>query len=233
MSGPRTFEEAFAGIAGGMVAEHHVGDVLAQLLADCAELVDATAVALLVSVRPGELALLGSTSHEATLLEMLQAQSGRGPCVDCIEDAEHVSGEGAPELIDRWDDVGQAIIAAGFQSADAYPMRWRGRALGGLNVFRQDPDTAPEESDRLCQTFADVATLVLVQSSEITRDQITARVHEAISARIQVEQAKGVLAQLHHLELAAAYDLLRQLASDDDRSLTETARHIVRAQYEG
>lgn len=233
MSAQRTLGEALADVAGGMVSEHHIGDVLAQLLADCADIVSARAVAVLVTVDADQLALLGSTSHEASLLEMLQVQSGSGPCVECMETAVHVSGAGAPELVDRWGDVGQAIVTAGFQSADAYPMRWRGRVLGGLNVFRRDPGSAPADADRLCQAFADVATLVLVQSTGISRDQITARVQEAISARIEVEQAKGVLAQLHDLELAEAYDLLRNLARDEGSSLTETARRVVRAQYEG
>ena len=78
-----------------------------------------------------------------------------------------------------------------------------------------------------------MATLVVVQSTEIPSDQIAARVHDAIMARAQVEQAKGVLAHLHGLDMASAYEELRVLAAQSGRSLTETALRVVREQHEG
>lgn len=129
--------------------------------------------------------------------------------------------------------MGHAIVVAGFQSVDAYPMRWRGRVLGGLNVFRAQPGEQSAKDQRLCQAFADIATLVLVQSAAVPSDMVLAQVHEAVTARIQVEQARGVLAHLLEVELAEAYELLLRRAEEDGRGLSETARQIVREQYEG
>jgi AmiR/NasT family two-component response regulator len=111
-------------------------------------------------------------------------------------------------------------------------MRWHDRVLGGLNIFRRSTDEVDPGDARLSQSFADVATLVVVQSTEIPADQVAARVHEAITARSQVEQAKGVLAYLRNLDMPAAYEELLQLARDRGRTLTETARDVVREQYE-
>src|SRR5687767_10255744 len=122
MSTHKTLAEAFADAAAGMVSEHHVADVLAQLVIDCGDLVSAQAVAVLVAEPGGDLSLLSATTHEATLLEMLQVQTGTGPCVDCIEGFEHVSASSGESMIDRWGDVGRAIVLAGFQAVDAYPM---------------------------------------------------------------------------------------------------------------
>jgi AmiR/NasT family two-component response regulator len=69
---------------------------------------------------------------------------------------------------------------------------------------------------------------VVVQSTEIPSDQIAARVHDAIMARAQVEQAKGVLAHLRGVDMGEAYEGLRRLAARKDRSLTETALQLVR-----
>ncbi|MEO7351823.1 MAG: GAF and ANTAR domain-containing protein [Marmoricola sp.] len=233
MTGTRTTAKAFGDAAAAMVGEHNVTDVLAQLLADCAELVGAEAVGILVVDATDELSLLSSSSHGASELELLQIQGSTGPCVDSIRSGESVTAVGALELIHRWGDVGRAISEAGFARVDAHPMRWRGRVLGGLNIFRQSPADIDDEITTLAQAFADVATLVVVQSIEIPSDQIAARVHHAIMARAQVEQAKGVLAYVSNIDMAQAYEELRRLAAERGGSLTETAIDVVREQHDG
>jgi hypothetical protein len=233
MTGDRTTAKAFGDAAAAMVSEHNVTDVLAQLLTDCAELVSADAVAILVADGSDELSLLSSSSHRASALELLQIQSHVGPCVDTIRSGAPVTATGALELGHRWGDVGTAIAESGLVRVDAFPMRWRGRVLGGLNIFRQSPDDVDDEITTLSQAFADVATLVVVQSTEIPSDQIAARVHDAIMARAQVEQAKGVLSYVLGIEMAEGYDELRRLAADRGRSLSETAIDVVREQHEG
>lgn len=231
MTGPRTTADAFGDAAAAMVTEHVVADVLAQLLVDCSSLVSAQAVAIMVVDHAGELSLLSSSSHGATELELLQIQRSGGPCVDAIRSGLHVSAAGPGEITARWGEVGRMIVGSGYERVDAYPMRWRGRILGGLNIFRTAAAHVDDETETLSQAFADVATLVVVQSTEIPSDQIAARVHEAIMARAQVEQAKGVLAQVHRIDMAEAYEQLRRLASESDRSLTETALAVVREQH--
>lgn len=232
MTGHRTTAQAFGDAAAAMVSEHSVADVLARLLADCAELVGAEAVAILALDSADELSLLSASSHRASELELLQIQRSSGPCVEAIQTGSPVTATGAHDLAHRWSDVGRRISDAGFARVDAFPMQWRGRVLGGLNVFRQSSADVDEEVGTLCRAFADVATLVVVQSAEIPADQITARVHDAIMARAQVEQAKGVLAYVHGVDMAEAYEQLRRLASESGRSLTETAINVVREQHE-
>jgi hypothetical protein len=232
MTEKRTTADAFGDAAAAMVSEHSVADVLAQLLADSVQLLSAQSVAILVVDRAGELSLLSSSSHRVAELEALQAQREVGPCVDAIRTGTPVIAVGGEELAQRWGQVGEAIAGAGFDRVDAYPMRWHDRVLGGLNIFRRSTDEVDAGDARLSQSFADVATLVVVQSTEIPADQVAARVHEAITARSQVEQAKGVLAYLRDLDMPAAYEELLQLARDRGRTLTETARDVVREQYE-
>jgi transcriptional regulator with GAF, ATPase, and Fis domain len=233
MTSPRTTADAFGDAAAAMVREHNVTDVLAQLLADCGELVSAEAVAIMVLDRDDELSLLSSSSHGASELELLQIQRSSGPCVDVIRAGEPMSVTGAIGMDRRWGEVGRAITESGYSRVDAHPMRWRGRVLGGLNIFRRSSDDVDDDVATLSQAFADVATLVVVQSIEIPNDQIAARVHEAIMARSQVEQAKGVLAYVRGIDMSEAYDVLRDLASERGTTLTRTAIDLVREQHQG
>lgn len=233
MTSRRTTGQAFGDAAAAMVGEHTVADVLTQLLEDCAELVSAETVALMLVDGVGELSLLSSSSHGARELEMLQTQRSKGPCIDSVRSGRQVSVTGVGKLVGEWDEVGRSIARSGFESANAYPMRWQGKILGGLSIYRHDPLEIDAATSALSQAFADVATLVVVQSTEIPSDQIAARVHGAIMARAQVEQAKGVLAYVRSIDMASAYQELRALAEEQGRSLSETAARVVQEQHGG
>ena len=226
---PRAFE-VLAAASSAMLTDQHVGDVLAQLMTDCLEPLSAHAAAILI-VDDSQLALLSASTHRAAELEMLQTQESEGPCVDVIESGQIISAAGQ-EMVDRWDNVGRAILDAGFVSVHAFPMRWQGHVLGGFNMFRAADDDQSADTEQVGQAFADVATLVVVRAAEIPVDQVAARIHEAVAARSVVEQAKGVLAHLHRVDMDQAFQLLAQRAVQDGDSLTDTALRVVREQHE-
>jgi len=213
-----------------MLADHHVADVLTDLLTDCLEPMSAHAAAILV-VDDDHLALLGASTHRAVELEMLQTQQSQGPCIDTIESGHMVTALGQEEMVRRWDDVGRAIIDSGYVSVHAFPMTWRGRVLGGLNVFRTAEDDQSPDTEQVGQAFADVATLVLVRATEIPVDQVAARIHEAVRARSVVEQAKGVLSYLHAVDMEQAYRLLVERSAQNGNSVVATALQVVSEQH--
>jgi hypothetical protein len=174
MSARPTAAEAFADAAAALVGEPDVADILHHLVTDCAHVLDADAVAILARDAEGELSLLSATSHRVAELEMLQVQRTEGPCIDVIDTNEALSLSGADQLKTRWPDVGQAITDAGYTSVEAFPMRWRGLALGGLNVFRQTSPSTPAGA-AVGQAFADIATLTVVHSVPVAADQAATR----------------------------------------------------------
>ena len=228
MNGHKTMDQAMATATAALVQRHDMADVLAHLLDDCAEVLRVAAVAILVR-DDEDLSLLSATSHRAADLEVLQIQETSGPCVDVVASGSSFEVSGAERLVARWGEVGEAIVAAGYDSVASFPLRWRDTVVGGLNVFGTATDAPVDPT--LGQAFADVATLVLLHSSDVPDDQVSARVHEAVAARAQVEQAKGVLAYVHHLDMGTAYELLRTIAAMSGESLTEAARRIVREQH--
>jgi AmiR/NasT family two-component response regulator len=96
-----------------------------------------------------------------------------------------------------------------------------------MNVFRDDASPQQASADDAGQAFANIATIVIVQPGGLTRQQVTDRVQQALEARTVIEQAKGVLAYTRHLDMSAAYDLLRALAADSGASLTATAADVI------
>jgi transcriptional regulator with GAF, ATPase, and Fis domain len=220
--------QAFVNATAAMVQNRDVIDTLATLLADCARFTTADAIGLLVKNSDGELELLSATSHVATELELYQLQHDAGPCVDAARDGVVVSEQTDEAITQRWGKVGEAFLAAGFHAVHGVPLRWHGRLIGAMGAFHTDPATLDHDTHDLTQGFADIATVVIVQSPELTEGQLEDRVRIALAGRIVVEQAKGVLAQTTGLDMAAAYRLLVERAGANGTTLTETARELIR-----
>jgi hypothetical protein len=150
-------------------------------------------------------------------------------CVEALRTDRAVFATG-DQMVQRWGDVGTAIRTAGYEGVHAYPMHWHGRAIGGLNIFLKR-GTAPDLE--VGQMFADLSTLALLQSNDIAADQLIGRVHDAMTSRAAIEQAKGVLAHQNRSDMDAAYgDLLAQ-ARQEGRSLTAVAVAVVGAAHRG
>lgn len=168
MTSARGPAETFAAFTSTLVAGYDVTDLMASLVSECGRVVGSGAVAVMGCEPHGELCLLSATSHRAAELEMLQVQRLQGPCIDAVSTGEAVLSVGEQESWARWEGVGPAMTAAGFASVAAFPMRWRGSVLGALNVFWVEPEPLSGDAICLCLAFANVASLVLVQSSDLS-----------------------------------------------------------------
>lgn len=225
---PKTAAQALADATSALTREHDVTDILAKLVRDCAVVLSAEAVGVLVLTAQDDLELLASSSHQAAELQTYQIQYESGPSIDAIHASASVAVSGDDEIRARWPQAGSIIIDAGYRVVQAYPLCWHGRAFGALNVFRAQPHVVGSESALLAQAFADIAAIVIVQNTDVDLPLVSARVAEALAARTAIEQAKGVLAYQHGLDMAAAYDLLVDLVPDNS-TLTETATEIIAA----
>ena len=222
----RTAGDAFAAATAALVTQTDTAGILANVLADTAEVLRAHSVGLLVyTPRRSQLELLSSTSHVAAELELYQLQHDTGPCLEVLQSNHAVVVSLPSGLRDRWPPVGAAIAEAGFVAVHAYPLRWRGRTIGALNAFFAE-DVA-DEIDPQGQMFADIATLVVTQQPEVDEPAISARIDEALRGRIVIEQAKGVIAYRESLNIAESYVWLRSMAADRGLTLSEAARRVI------
>jgi hypothetical protein len=215
---------AIADAVAAMVVEHDVADSLSRVVRACAVAYPSDAVAVLVRDGAGGLELLSSSNHEIDEIELLQIQSDSGPCAESVRAASPVIVTGATALVDRWPDVGQAVVAAGFDAAHAYPMRWRGQTIGGLNLFLRTDATVDQTLGPL---FADLATLAVLPSDDASSDHLMSRVHGAVTSRALIEQAKGVLAHRDGLDMPQAYLRLLWEARERKVGLSTAARQLI------
>jgi transcriptional regulator with GAF, ATPase, and Fis domain len=224
----RSAVEAFACVAEGLVCEEDLNEILLRLVDDVRALLGCDAVGVLLSTGPEEIELLAASSHAASELEMYQAQTHTGPCIDVIRSGQALAVSGQEAMVERWDSVGTQLAGMGVSVVHAYPLRWHGRVLGGLNLFWSE-GSEPTGEPGLGQTFADLVTVLVMRSIGLTEDETARRLQDAVAGRAVIEQAKGVLGYRRGLAMQAAYDELVRLGREDRQPITEVARRIVTA----
>jgi GAF domain-containing protein len=127
-----------------------------------------------------------------------------------------------------WPKFAPLAIGAGFQSVHAFPMRLRDEVIGALNLFSTRQMRLEPQEVRVVQSLADVATIAILQERSIARaEALTEQLQGALNSRITIEQAKGVLARTHGIDVDAAFDLMRRYSRSNHRRLTDIAQAIV------
>ncbi len=217
--------DALAKASAALVGETDIAGFLATLLDSSADVLLADAGGILIEDNDS-LDLLAASSHAAVELELHAAQLDEGPCVDAHRSGQAVDAHG-PELTTRWPRFGQTMLDSGFSSVHASPLRWHGASLGAMGLFRRADEPFTSDEDTVSQAFADLATLLIVQTDKVDLDTVKRRVQELLTERIVIEQAKGVLSEHHDVDMAEAYQLLLRRASQDGGKLTAAAREVV------
>jgi GAF domain-containing protein len=219
--------DVFVEMADTLVDDFDVIDFLHGLTERCVQLLGVSAAGLLVTDGQNTLQLVAASSERTRLLELFQLQTDQGPCVDCFRTGQPVSVADLPSA-GRWPRFTAAAAEVGFAAVHALPMRLRTEVIGALNLFDTDPGALDESKLRIGQALADVATIGLLQHRAIRRrDIITEQLQTALNSRVLIEQAKGVLAERLHLDVADAFTALRDRARSNNRLLSELAQDIV------
>ncbi|HEY0638782.1 MAG TPA: GAF and ANTAR domain-containing protein [Pseudonocardiaceae bacterium] len=243
MSGPRYDRErkltmAFVELADTLIDDYDVIDLLDRLVSYCLELRLADAAGIMLADSQQILRLAAASSEESTVLELLQVQSGEGPCVESYRNASAVMVADVTELsgdAGRWPRFSAAVARQGaFRSVHALPLRLRGEAVGALNLFHGSPGTLPAADLALAQALADVATIGILQERAVHRGELlVGQLQTALNSRVVIEQAKGVLAQAGGLTMEAAFDRLRRFSRSGNHRLSDVAREVVNGDLAG
>jgi GAF domain-containing protein len=219
--------DVFVEMADTLVDDFDVIDFLQVLTERCVQLLGVAAAGLLVTDGQDTLQLVAASSERTRLLELFQLQTDQGPCVDCFRTGQPVSVVDLPSA-GRWPRFTAAAAEVGFAAVHALPMRLRNEVIGALNLFDINPGALDVDKLRIGQALADVATIGLLQQRAIRRrDVVTEQLQTALNSRVLIEQAKGVLAERLHLDVADAFAMLRSGARSHNRRLSELAQAIV------
>ena len=135
---------------------------------------------------------------------------------------------------ERWPQFARDALGAGFKSVHAVPMKLRGNVLGALNLFGESVGLLEDRDLDLAQALAHVACVAIVnEKSASDHLAVNSQLQHALTSRIVLEQAKGVIANAGGLEIDDAFGVLRGYARDHGRKLSEIAHEVVNRELRG
>jgi transcriptional regulator with GAF, ATPase, and Fis domain len=228
MGHEQQLSEAFVALADSLVADYDVVDLLTRLADQCVALLDVDAAGLMLADQRGSLGVVAASSDATRVLELLQLQYDEGPCLDCYRTAAPVAEANLEAAPNRWPLFTPRALAAGYRSVHALPMRLRTEVIGTLNLFSSRVGILDAADARIGQALADVSTIAILQERAIRHGEVLAgQLQTALTSRIVIEQAKGVVAERGALAMDEAFERIRGHARNHNERLTEVAARIV------
>jgi GAF domain-containing protein len=225
--------EAVVRLADTVGADFDVTDLLYSLTTYCVELLDVDTAGLLLADEDHRLQTVASSHHHTELIELFQAQHDQGPCVDAHRSGEHVSAPDLQDAANRWPDFVERARAEGVHSVHAVPLKLHDHVIGALGLFGTHPGPLADGDLALAEHFAAAATIAVLHTRRQRSSQAVAeQLQHALTSRVVIEQAKGLLAERHRSSLDEAFALMRGYARSHNQRLITVARDTLEGQLD-
>lgn len=220
--------EAFATFADTLVVGYDVLGLLQTLVETCRDLLDVDSAGILLLSASDDLEVVASTSESNRLIEVMQLDANAGPCMECFRTRSVVSVPDVDVDSARWPAFCATALEQGIHSVYAIPLRLRDNTIGTLNLMRNERGEPNQHDVQAAQALADVATIGILQERSV-RDASTVRdqLQNALSSRVIIEQAKGVVSETSNLTTEEAFQAIRRYARSHETALSVVAQQLV------
>ena len=197
---------------------------LLSLLADrCVELLEASEAGVLLSSSDGTLQLVASSRGATRLIDLLTHHAdSEAPLAAQPAIGDVATSAPAPPI------TAAALLAASSPTVRTLPLRAEGKVIGVLNLYGESVASLGADELEMAQAMVDMATMSVLQG-RAAKDahRLIGQLTTALSSRILIEQAKGVLAGRGGLDVDSAFKLIRAVARHNHLRLIDVAQDIV------
>lgn len=219
---------AFIDLAGRLVGDYDVVDLLTSVADRCVHVLGASAAGVMLASSSGDLRVVASSSGSMRVLELFELQTREGPCPDAYRTGERVPHERLQPGAGRWPQFSRAAVEAGFRSASALPLRLHDVTIGALNLVHTEDVPMDEADVQVARAFADLAAISVVQQRAAAEAQrVNEQLTRALQSRVLIEQAKGVVFERAGVDMGEAFERLRAYARDHNLRLTDVAQAAI------
>ena len=161
------------------------------------------------------------------LLEQVQHDFGEGPSLAAYAEDRVVAVEDLQsERV--WDRLAAVVGQLQVRGVLSVPVRLAELPVGTLDVYVTQPRVwSPTEVEALGALAVVTAELVSIGVELAVRDAEVAQLQQALTSRVWIEQAKGVLAATQGTDPDDAFQQLRARARSSSRKLADLAQEVV------
>ncbi|MEV5606701.1 ANTAR domain-containing protein [Streptomyces sp. NPDC052225] len=230
MTSQQQLADAFVALAGGTADGPDVPGTLAVLVARSPTLLGIRAAGVVFAPHERAEVQVTGSDPEVSRLEHDASDLREGPGHDCHRGSlppAQAALDSRPAR-QRWPHYAPRALKLGYARVAALPLRSPSRITGALILLSGRRSPIPPDVLALGQSMADFTAVTLERADEADRSRaLTAQLELALTSRVVIEQAKGILATRLSLTMDDAFALLRGHARSHQRPVHDVACEII------
>jgi GAF domain-containing protein len=219
---------AFAELAETLASDLDIETYLAAVCRHCVGLVGVVCAVILYAEAPQANAVRVAWSDDlGRRLADVARDATTGPWQESLTTGQLITVADVGSDTRRWPDFAVVALGAGITSVTVIPVKPQSEVVGALALLG---DAALDAAGiHLACSLADAAGAGIVLSDELRRqERAIAQLEAALTSRIVIEQAKGILAERWKVPPDEAFDRLRRHARATQRHLPDLAKAIIK-----
>jgi GAF domain-containing protein len=170
---------------------------------------------------------VAATDAAMELLEHVQHDIGEGPYLQAFAQDRAISIQDL-QAAPAWTRIAAVVGQLHVAGVLSVPVRLAGQPVGTLDVYSTQPRPWTARELEAVAEFAAVAAELVTAGVELANRELeVAQLRQALTNRVWIEQAKGVLAATRGTGPDAAFQQLRATARATNRKLAEVAQEVV------
>lgn len=175
--------------------------------------------------------LITVAASDATVSGMDRDQyaTGEGPCVAAATEGHWFHVESLDDEL-RWPAFIPRARERGINSILSTPLLTQTRPVGALNIYSRRAQAFAKPELEMSSMLASRASDLLVSAAmDVSMEDLSRQLQEALKGRDVVAQARGALMQRHGIAAETAYAMLRRSSRQTNTPLRRVAEDIVAA----
>lgn len=220
--------DAFVLLTRRLMEASNPGVLLEAAARACVDLFGVRAAGVVLNKGERGALVAASWGREADALQDLQVMADEGPSLDCARTGRAVTIADLDAHRARWPEFVPAALAAGLGSVAALPLGAGQRSIGSLTLFDCADVAFSAENLRLARSIGEMAGsgLLRLEATREANERID-QLQTALTSRIVIEQAKGLLAGRCGLRVDVAFEVLRRYARSNRLKIADAAEAVV------
>lgn len=181
----------------------------------------------LTTHRAGRYGCAASSDEKATQADLVEFETGGGPCVEAVEHGVETIVKDLREEA-RWPEWAANAGRLGFRSAAAAPGDAGDGIQLALNVYGRDVDAfGPDEMARV-RVYAEEAARALRLAYALAEQAALAeQLESALASRSTIDQAVGVIMAQNKIPAEEAFAILKAASQHRNVKLREVASALI------
>ena len=215
----------FAEVATSLYASEVLDEALGRLSAAAVRLIDGCDMASVSLLDRGTIRTVGATSKVAEQGDLIQYDTGQGPCLEAATEQRLVY---TPDLTadGRWPEFSKRVSAelevCSMLACRLQVRRDRGEVvLGALNMYALAPEAFSDDDTLVAVLLASHSSVVI--DASLRQDSL----RSAMESRDVIGQAKGILMERYKISQEDAFGRLHTASQSMNRKLRDLAELVA------